>query len=433
MGGWMIWSLWYRFAAFSRSSLWIVPFFAILLEQIVIRLTDRLNPLLGWTFYQASVAGAQATLDTIATLALSFLVFTFGSLLVAIQVASGQLTPRIIATMLLRNNVVRFSVGIFTFTLMYAAGSRYRIEETVNQLAMAVSVIMGLGSIVCFLYLIDYAARLLRPVSIMALVAEVGLKVIDSVYTRPLARAQRDQPYIPLPDRPDQVVHHRGTSGIVLAVNLEQLVEEARRAGGIVEFMAYVGDFVGVDEPLFQVYGGETADEDALRSAVVFGSERTMEQDPMFAFRILVDIAVKALSKAINDPTTAVLAIDQLHRLLRKVGRRHTRNDQIKDAAGALRVVWRTPNWEDFVLVATAEIRFYGAENVQVARRLRAMLENLIQTLPENRHAALRQELDLLDRTIDKIYAFPEDAQVARIADSQGLGASGSTGRTAAS
>ncbi len=430
LGERMNWSLWYRLAAYGRSSLWIVPFFAIVLEQVAIRLTDRLNPMVTWTLYQAGVTGAQATLDTVATLALSFLVFTFGSLLVAVQVASGQLTPRIISTTLLRNNVVRFSVGMFVFTLMYAAGSRYRVETSVNQLAMAVAVVTGLGSIVCFLYLIDYAARLLRPINIMALVAEVGLKVIDSVYTKPLARLQRDQPYIALPDRPDQVIHHRGMSGIVLAVNLEQLVAEARRADCIVELMAYVGDFVGVDEPLFQVYGGEIADGDTLRSAVAFGSERTMEQDPIFAFRILVDIAVKALSKAINDPTTAVLAVDQLHRLLRKVGRRHTNNDQIRDAAGALRVVWRTPNWEDFVLVATAEIRFYGAENVQVARRLRAMLENLIQTLPENRHLALRQQLDLLDRTIDRIYAFPEDAKVARIADSQGLGASGTAGRS---
>ena len=79
-----------------------------------------------------------------------------------------------------------------------------------------------------------------------------------------------------------------------------------------------VGDFVGKDEPLFALYGGAAAiDDDKLRDAVLFGAERTMEQDPAFSFRIVVDIALKALSPAINDPTTAVLAIDQLHRLLR--------------------------------------------------------------------------------------------------------------------
>jgi len=425
----MNWSLWYRLVAYSRSSLWIVPLFAIVIEQVAVRLTNSLNALIDWPFYDLGLNGAQAALNTIIAMNLSFLVFTFGSMLVAIQVASGQLTPRIIATTLLRNNVVRYSVGLFVFTLVYASGILSRTETSVNQFGVAVAALSGLACIVTFLYLIDYAARLLRPVSILAHVAEAGLNVIDTVYARRQARSARNQQPLPLPDRPHQVVYHQGTSGIVLAVNLEQLLAEAERADCIVEFMAYVGDFVGVDEPLFQVYGGEVADDELLRSAVVCGSERTMEQDPIFAFRILVDIAIKALSKAINDPTTAVLAIDQLHRLLRKVGRRHTADEQIKDAAGALRVVWRTPNWEDFVLLATAEIRFYGAENVQIARRLRAMLENLIQTLPAPRHPALRQELELLDRTIDKIYVFPEDAKVARIADSQGLGASGSAAR----
>jgi uncharacterized membrane protein len=85
-------------------------------------------------------------------------------------------------------------------------------------------------------------------------------------------------------------------------------------------------------------------------------------------------------------------------------------------------VIVRTPNWQDFVHLAFHEIRHYGAENIQIARRLRAMTENLIQTLPEHRHAALRQELDLLDRVLEKLYVFPEDLALARVADSQGLG-----------
>jgi uncharacterized membrane protein len=89
-------------------------------------------------------------------------------------------------------------------------------------------------------------------------------------------------------------------------------------------------------------------------------------------------------------------------------------------------VILRTPNWEDFVHLAFFEIRHYGAENVQVARRLRAMGENLMLTLPESRNAALREQLDLLDRAIEKLYAFPEDLALARVADSQGLGGAAS-------
>ena len=122
-----------------------------------------------------------------------------------------------------------------------------------------------------------------------------------------------------------------------------------------------------------------------------------------------------------------MLALDQLHRLLRMVGKRNLRNERISDSGGQLRAILRTPHWEDFVHLAFSEIRHYGAENVQVARRLRAMSEKLVEALPEHRHAVLRQELDLLDRLVEKLYVFPEDLALARIADSQGLGGASGT------
>jgi uncharacterized membrane protein len=167
-----------------------------------------------------------------------------------------------------------------------------------------------------------------------------------------------------------------------------------------------------------------------LRGWLAFGHERTIEQDSTFALRVIVDIAIRALSKAINDPTTAVLAIDQLHRLLRDVGRRHLHDEQISDGARRLRVIFPTPNWDDFVQLACREIRLYGAENFQIARRMRAMIDNLMKALPESRLPALRLELELLDRTIEKLYPLPSDLAVARIADTQGLGGSSGSGLT---
>ncbi|RPI43381.1 MAG: DUF2254 domain-containing protein, partial [Betaproteobacteria bacterium] len=223
--------------------------------------------------------------------------------------------------------------------------------------------------------------------------------------------------------RPDRVIYHKGKSLIVLAVNLRGLMAEAKRADCIIEFAAQVGDFLAVDEPLFYLYGNAAAvDERRLREFVALGGERTMEQDPMFAFRIEADFALKALSPAINDPTTAVLAIDQLHRLLRLVGKRSLHDHEILDDAGHPRVVFRTPNWEDFVHISVREIRLAGASNLQVVRRLRAMIENLIQVLPEHRHAELHKELELLDRAISRHFTFSEDVALARIPDSQGLG-----------
>jgi uncharacterized membrane protein len=147
-----------------------------------------------------------------------------------------------------------------------------------------------------------------------------------------------------------------------------------------------------------------------------------MEQDPAFAFRIIVDIASKGLSPAINDPTTAVLAIDQIHHLLRLVGGRHLADGRARDAAGRLRLVYRTPNWEDFVLLAVTEIRHFGGASIQVARRLRAMLENLVASLPEERSALLRRELALLQRAGERVFAEPEDRTLADMSDFQGMG-----------
>jgi len=254
-------------------------------------------------------------------------------------------------------------------------------------------------------------------------VSDSGFAVIESVYPEPSLGP--DAPKSPRHDLgpADRVILHDGTSGIVLTVDRARLMGAAETANGVIEFVPQVGDFVAIDEPLFKLYGGAySANDKMLRSTVEFGSERTLEQDPTFAFRIVIDIALKALSPAINDPTTAVLAIDQLHRLLRLVGKRHLRTDEISDATGRLRVIFSTPNWEDFVHLTFSEIRQCGSNNLQIVRRLRAMIENLSQTLPSHRQPALQQQLSLLDREVTRLFQYPEELALARVGDSQGLG-----------
>ena len=421
----MSWNQWYRISSYIKSALWVAPVVAMLLEQVALRLSFLTDKKLGWSLLQLTQPEAQAILQAIITMTLSFIVFTFGSLLVAVQIAGGQLTPRIIATTLLRDNAVKYSVGLFVFTLLFAIGVVGRTDTTVYQFPVLVAATLGFSCIATFLYLIDYAARLLRPASIVGRVGQSGLAVIESVFPHPVTHSPAPKPAWPL-GPPDRIILHQHSSGIVLAVNLHALGAEAARQRCAIEFVPQVGDFVGADEPLFRLYGGAGgAVEDRLRAAVAFGSERTMEQDPLFAFRILVDIALKALSKAINDPTTAVLAIDQLQRLLRRVGSRNLQNEFIADAAGHPRIIFRTPDWEDFVQLACTEIRHNGAESIQVVRRLRAMLENLIQALPEHRHPVLRRELNLLELAIKRAYVFSEDLALACVPDSQGMGAAG--------
>ena len=416
--------LWHLFRRYTSHALWVVPFSAIILELVLYRLLNALDDMLGWHLERFSASGAQSLLETVITMNLSFVVFTFGSLLVAIQVASGQLTPRVIATTLLRDNVVRYTVGLFVFTLLFANSVRNRIDGTGDQLLLLVAGMLGLFSMAAFLFLIDYAARLLRPISILSRVGENGLTVIKAVYPQPTQGSSLPhiKPQIPA-GMPSRIVHHAGRSEVILSVNTEILLAESQKANAVVELLPVVGDFVGTDEPLFALYGNVSGiDENILFSSVRFGVERTLEQDPTFAFRIILDIALKALSPAINDPTTAVLAIDQIQRLLRNVGERNLRTDNITDESGKLRVIFRTPNWVDFVNLACTELRRYGADSIQVVRRLRAMIENLIRTLPEDRHAALQAQLALLDHAIEAVYIFPEELALARATDSQGLG-----------
>lgn len=428
--GLLVWNRRYALKSYVSGSMWLVPLFSVLIYLVLHRLVHAVGEWLvdrGWahsavSFLGLSVSGARSLLETVVTMNLSFLVFTFGSLLVAIQVAGGQYTPRIIATTLLRDNAIRIVVGGFVLTLLFALRALTRIDDTVNQLDVFVVGLLGLLSVMVFLFLIDYAARLLRPVSLVARIGGFGIEVIESVYPATVGGPRSARPATPLP-APGRVVVHEGSAGVLLAVDLPGLVKMARAADGMVELVPQVGDFLAVGEPLFRLYGGAGAIADrALRAAVALGSERTLEQDPTFAFRILVDIALKALSAAINDPTTAVMAIDQLHRLLRMVGLRELRDEELRDEGGALRLIYVTPDWEDYVQLCCTEIRHCGAGSIQIARRMRSMLENIIRVLPEHRHAELRRELELLDRAVEASFAFPEDRALARTADSQGLG-----------
>jgi len=422
----LTWGRLYRATSYLKSALWTVPLVAIVLEMALVPWLRALDAWLHWRLSGLAPAGATALYQTVITMTLSFLVFTFGSLLVAIQVAGGQLTPRIIATTLLRNNVVRYSVGLFVFTLVFAVQALNRQEASVAELVSLVTAVLGVACIADFLFLIDYAARLLRPVAVVAHIGNEGVAMIKSVYPDPATALPLESVALPgQPEMPSREVEHRGTSEIVLAVDLSTLVALARRHDGMIEFVPQVGDFLAVGEPLFVLHGGAMAiDDRVVQSSVAFGPERTLEQDPMFAFRIIVDIALKALSPAINDPTTAVLALDQVHRLLRLVGQRKLRGEVIVDESGRPRVIFRTPNWEHYVQVACSEIRASGAGNLQVARRMRAMLENLRRTLPEHRHATLDTELDLLDSAIQIHFTRSEELALARIPDSQGLGGS---------
>ena len=182
-----------------------------------------------------------------------------------------------------------------------------------------------------FLFLIDHIGKLLRPSGALRVVAIHGRKVINAMYPRRLSesRVAIREPVAFLNDEPASTIVN-SKDGVLLAFDTQGLVSLASSADCVIELVAQVGDFIAAEDPLFLTFqSGTTLTADTLGQFVAVGQERTMEQDPAFAFRVIVDIASKALSPAINDPTTAILAIDQIHHLLRSVGAREL-NDGLR-------------------------------------------------------------------------------------------------------
>lgn len=423
----MTWSRWYAIRSYLRSAIWTAPVLALALEQATFRIASAhqldFGPIPGFAY---SREGTIALTDYVISSSTAFIVFTFGSLVVAIQVASGHSSPRIIATMLLRDNVIRWSVGLFAYVLLLAVAIKIRVDTTPQSLVSVIG-ILSLTSVIVFMFLIDHAARLLRPVTIVSRLARDGLKVIDDVYPDPVTPESTAARERWEPSRTPRTVFHQGRSAVIIAVNLHALVAAAARADAVIELVPEIGDFVATNEPLFRQHGGAAAIDDRfLRGQVAFGAERTIEQDSTFAFRVILDIALKALSAAINDPTTAVIAIDKLQELLHRVGTRDLHNDWVCDESGRRRVLFRTPDWNDFVQLTFSEIRQCGSGTFQVARRLRAMIERLSENVPASRLVALRQQGELLDREVQRLYSCPEDVALARVPDAQGLGGAAS-------
>jgi uncharacterized membrane protein len=417
----MTWLQRYRLRHYLRNSIWVYPMIALAVGFALAQALMRLETVLGWVGTHDSDS-VRAVLGTLAGAIFTFIVFVCSSLLLVLQLASAQLTPRIIG-MLFADMVTKLSLALFVFTFSFSIAVLVCVADTAPPYAANVAGWSAAACICVFIYLIDHIGKLLRPSGALQSVASRAHKVIEDVYPRRLngAPATCSELFIPPSTTAVRtVVSHR--DGVVLALDVRGIVARAVRHGCLIELMPQVGDYVAPGDPLFRVYDGPDFPAETLRNSIAIGAERTMEQDPAFAIRVIVDIASKGLSPAINDPTTAVLAIDRLHHLLRHLGRRHLDDARARDATGRVRLFYRTPDWGDFVSLAVTEIRHFGGSSIQVARRLRGMLENLMRTLPEQRSAALLPELTLLKRTAERLFHEPEDRAMAEVSDLQGVG-----------
>jgi len=417
----MTWLQRYRVLNYLRSSIWILPSLSVFAAMGTVRLLHWIEIDLDWkTGFDPSTT--MTVLGTLAASMFTLIIFVCSALLISVQLASASLTPRFIS-LVFQNPATKLSLSLFVFSFSFTLGALLRINGAVPALTAYSAAYLCILSLGTFIYLVDEVGRSLRPSGALKLVAGMGRDVIKNVYPRLLPGS---------PDTmPDPLKRFEGKSitifnlreGVVLAFDLDGLVSLAQRTDCVIEMLPQVGDFVAAQQPLFRIYGnGKLPSATSLYQSVAFGPERTMRQDPGFAFRIMVDIASKGLSPAINDPTTAVQALDHIQYLLRHLGCRYLDDEQRADEKGLVRLVYRLPDWEDFVGLAVTEVRQFGGASIQIARRLRAMLEHLILTLPEERAPALKRELNLLERSASRFFPEAEDKAMADVSDFQGVG-----------
>jgi uncharacterized membrane protein len=279
-----------------------------------------------------------------------------------------------------------------------------------------------LASMGLFIALVERVG-LLQIGRMLIFIGDQGRKAIDALYTPLKSSAQTADPAEVRGLPVTQTLAHAGPPQVIQALDMAALAKLAEEADAVIELRVTVGDTVVDLTPLLHVHRArQTLSERALRSAFEVGAERTFEQDPKYALRLVVGIAIRALSPAVNDPTTAVQALDQIEDLLLRLGRCPLEVGAFHDRQGQLRLLVPFPSWEDFLRLALDEIRSYGAESVQVMRRMKALISNLGSVLPAERLAGLRHAEERLRGSIARSFEDDEEKQEAAVADRQGLG-----------
>lgn len=383
-----------------------------------------------WDIGNFSVASAQALLGSVASgmMALTAIIFTVAY--ITAQFNTVAYSPRV-ALLFVQNPTLFHSFGLFSATFIFSLYTLAWVDRenshVVPQFSMTIVAALLIASMFSF-------ARLVRGVSdlqitnTLQVIGDRGRTVLRETFER-LQDGEASPPALndELGDKPvTQVLRYTGAPRTIANFNVPVLVRIAQEFNALVELDCAVGDTVVYDTQLLRVRGAtRPLPEKLLLGAIALKRARTFEQDPKYAIRLLVDIAIKALSPTINDPTTAVQVIDQLEDMLRRLGRRALDDVRATDRDGIVRLTYPTPNWEDFLRLSFDEIRQYGASSVQVMRRLRSALAGVAESIEDkSRIAAIERYVQQLDLVISRSPFDAEDRAFASQQDRQGMGVS---------
>jgi uncharacterized membrane protein len=409
-------------------SLWFVPTIFVVVavgaafaaDWIDSMIEAAVRPRLGLAIDPSSAASLAGT---IAAATLAFVAVVFATTLVAIQLAASQYSPRAVRVFI-RSRVTRVTLGLFLATFVFATivliTSRSSVTQT-KQVAPIVSVTVMLAltmaTVFGFVAYLHGVVRLMRVQYLLEMIANETRKAVDENFP-PLSSYVDADP--PVPDPAPRSFGYLGRPGVVTACDLHRLVTQCQQQNGWLELTVGVGEYLAHGTPVAVVHGANLTDDEVIRCFLIRG-ERTFVQDPGFGFRQLADVAIRALSPGINDPTTAVQAIDRIGDLLAVTGARPDPTGLRVDAVGTVRIKRQLRGFEALLVLATTEILRYGADAPQVVRRLRAMLDELERTLPTDRHGAIARQRTVLENAVISGMASPFQA-VAAIPDRQGFG-----------
>jgi uncharacterized membrane protein len=409
-------SLWFLPTIFAVAAIGVANLTVWLDAQVEAPIGVRPD-LVGDPGTAATFAGA------IAAATLAFVAVVFATTLVAIQLAASQYSPRTVR-IFIRSRVTRLTLGLFlatfVFSLIILVSNRASVASA-KQFAPVVSVTtllaLTLATVFGFVVYLHSVVRLMRVQYLLEAIAAETRRAIEQDF--PPASAYVDaQP--PPPDPSPTRLCYTGTAGVITATDLHGLAELCRQKECWLELTVGVGEYLAHGTPIAFVHGGDLRDHDVTRFFLI-GGERTFVQDPAFGFRQLVDIAIRALSPAVNDPTTGVQAIDRLSDLLGIAGSRLDPTGLRVDSSGAVRVKRKLRNFDGLLVLSLTEVIRYGADAPQVVRRLRAALDELEATLPAERQVTIAGQRSLLEAAVSAALPAPF-MPVASTPDREGLG-----------
>ncbi|MEU9881873.1 DUF2254 domain-containing protein [Streptomyces phaeochromogenes] len=385
---------------------------------------------------------AKTVVTTISAAMMTFIGVVFSISLVAVQMAAGQFSPRVVR-IFVRSRITKATFAVFLATfvqslLVLTSYDSQRDPALVASIPLVESVLtlilVGL-SVVLFVMYVNSTLRLMRVAHVVDLITREALRVVANM---PLDVSAEEPVGIgtgtgtgtdisagPRPDLGPETARfaHHGRAGVLRDVDIARLVRMARQNGVVLRLIPRIGDFVVPGTPVFAVHcGPATKGLRALSFQVSVGAERTFHQDLGFGLRQLSDIALRALSPAVNDPTTAVQAVDRIVQFLSSVAQRPLGALLHRDRRGTVRLVQPVPGWTELVDLAFTEIRGCAVASPQVTRRLLAGLDDLLGAVPEDRRAPLVRHRTLLTQAVERTVPEAADRAFALHPDRQGIG-----------